>query len=216
MLIDLHSHELRYSPDSFQTLDEMTRKAASLGISGLCVTDHDDQGLAAEIGWESTHNGVRVFVGCEVYTFEGDILVFGAKSLPAERVSFSSLYETVRAQNGALIAAHPYRHNERGIKDGILSYARMLTAVEAYNGSTFTEDNHRAHRAARQMGLPVVGAGDSHVPEAVGRFVTRFENPVATVAELVGELKRGAYVPCRPGENGYEPMILPKERKIVG
>lgn len=215
MLIDLHSHELRYSSDSGQNLEDMTKQASRLGIDALCVTDHDSQGLASEIGWESTHNGVRVFVGCEVYTYEGDILVFGAKSLPAKRVSLSTLYHIVRPQKGALIAAHPYRHNERGIKDGIMHFTSMLTAVEAYNGSTFDADNEKAHRAAQRMGLPVIGSGDSHHIGAIGRFVTRFTEPVHTVQELVTALKTGAVHPMRRTETGFFDITLPEREQIV-
>lgn len=215
MLIDLHAHENRHSPDSFQSLDQMTRRAKTLGIDALCITDHDTQGLAAEIGWESLHNGVRVFIGCEVYTYEGDILVFGAKTLPAERVPFLQLADIVHAQHGAMIAAHPYRHNERGIKDGILRFAHYLTAVEGYNGSTFDADNLHAHRQAVRTGLPVTGAGDSHNPEAIGRFVTRFDKDIDSVATLVHELKKGAFVPCRPGPDGYEEIVLEESREIV-
>ncbi len=216
MLIDLHSHELRYSGDSHQSLDAMTRQAAQLGIDGICVTDHDTQDLARELGWESMQNGVRVFVGCEVFTYEGDILVFGAKTLPTRRVLLSHLYDVVRAQKGAMIAAHPYRHNERGIRDGIIRHSHMLTAVEAYNGSTRDQDNEHAHRMAAQMGLPVVGAGDSHHTGAIGRYVTRFSQPVDTLQDLVKALHRGHYRPMRLTETGYQEIHLPETERIVG
>ena len=98
MLIDLHSHELRYSSDG-QNLEDMVNKAR-VWIDALCVAGHDSEDWH-RIGWESTHNGVRVFVGCEVHRHEGDILVFGAKSLPAKRVSLSTLYHIVQPQKGA-------------------------------------------------------------------------------------------------------------------
>lgn len=216
MLIDLHSHELRYSADSSQNLFEMTAQAARLGLDAICVTDHDELGLAAEIGWDYSENGVRVFIGSEVFTFEGDILVFGARTLPAHRVHLQDLYEIVRAQKGALIAAHPYRHNNRGLKDGIIRHAHLLTAVEAYNGSTYDTDNAHAHRVARSLGLPVTGAGDSHHPEAIGRFATRFSQPVSTHAELVRALQTGDYAPYRRNGRSYEKIFLPDAAQNAG
>ena len=181
MLIDLHSHEKTYSPDSFQSLDEMTRTAAERGLDGICITDHDTQELAGHIGWQTRMNGVRVFVGCEVFTLEGDILVFGAPVLPKERVDIVTLSEIVRAQNGVMIAAHPYRHNLRGLAENLFRYGHLLDGIEAYNGSTFPDDNERARKAAQQLGITMTGAGDSHHIGAIGRFATHFTGIIETV-----------------------------------
>lgn len=217
MIIDLHSHEKRYSPDSFQSLDQMTARAKELGIDAICITDHDSQGLADEIGWESTHNGIRIFVGCEYYTAQGDILVFGAKALPTGRIDTRELWHAVREQGGVMIAAHPYRHNLRGIMDGIYEYADCLVAVEGYNGSTFARDNTRAVLAAKEAGLFITGAADSHTPNAMGSFATEFEDDIHTVDELVAALKKGNYHPLEWSDNGFIRIDLPtrEEQKIA-
>lgn len=208
MIIDLHSHEMRYSPDSFQTLDEMTLRAKELGIDAICITDHDSQGLASEIGWESTHNGIRIFVGCEYYTAQGDILVFGAKALPTGRIDIRQLWRAVKEQGGVMIAAHPYRHNLRGIMNGIYDYADCLVAVEGYNGSTFARDNARAVKAAKEAGLHVVGAADSHNTTAMGSFATEFAGEIHTVEALVQALKEGNYWPVEWMDGKMQPIPM--------
>lgn len=203
MLIDLHSHEKTYSSDSFQSLHEMTIAAREKGLDGICITDHDSQNLAGHIGWSALVNDVQVFVGCEVFTWEGDILVFGAPKLPAERVSVKALYEIVSAQQGVMIAAHPFRHNNRGLKDLMYPLARYLDAIEAFNGSTFPEDNERAVDVATALNLPMIGSGDSHHPGAIGRFATRFHQPIHTIHDLVRAIRNGHCTPAIPVSDGY-------------
>lgn len=215
MLIDLHTHESTYSGDSFQNLDEITKKAGQLGLDAVCITDHDTQALAGDIGWSSRLNGVRVFVGCEVFTFQGDILVFGVPNLPVERISIKTLHEIVSVQGGVMIAAHPYRHNNRGLKDGLFHYRKYLHAVEAFNGSTFPEDNDRAVQAAKKLNLPMTGAGDSHHTEAIGRFATFFTDRIKEVKDLVRAIHEGNCAPAIPTSSGYETLIPNHKTKVV-
>lgn len=215
MLIDLHAHEETYSPDSFQSLDALTKTAYSKGLDGICITDHDTQKLAGDIGWTTLVNGVRVFVGCEVYTFEGDILVFGAPNLPTERVSFKTLHEIVSAQNGVMIAAHPYRHNNRGLKDQLYPLAKYLDAIEAYNGSTFPEDNQKAVHTANALGLPMTGAGDSHNTGAVGRFATYFPDTIESIDELVDAIRDGRCTPAIPADHGYDYNLPERKQEVI-
>ena len=50
----------------------------------------------------------------------------------------------------------------------------------------------------RRLGLRGVGGSDSHAPHSVGRCFTRFERPIASVRELVAELKAGRFQAVYP------------------
>lgn len=203
MIIDLHLHEKSYSPDSFQALNDLTIRAKSLGLDAVCVTNHDNDDIIDIIGQGASINGVRVFVGNEVYTDKGDILVFGPRLPKWDRVPLKKLLDLVEEENGATIAAHPYRHNLRGIGDALYEHYDQITAVEAYNASTYPYDNYRARCTADELNLPITGAADSHRLSKLGVYATKFQHPVHTIEDLVSELKKGSYRPVMLSATDY-------------
>ena len=44
MLIDMHLHECRNSPDSFINLELIVSVAKAKGLDAVCITDHDSMG----------------------------------------------------------------------------------------------------------------------------------------------------------------------------
>ena len=41
MIIDTHMHEKTYSSDSFLSLEDIVKKSKSMGLDGVCITDHE-------------------------------------------------------------------------------------------------------------------------------------------------------------------------------
>ena len=55
-----------------------------MGLDGLCVTDHDSMGIAAEVDALRRECGFPLFVGIEVLTTGGDFVVFGLDRAPSD------------------------------------------------------------------------------------------------------------------------------------
>ncbi len=195
MIIDCHIHENKYSFDSNLDLHEAISEAKSMGLDGLCITNHDNNLLRNEIGDSAIIDGVLVIVGAEILTFEGDILTFGLKDIPKEMISAEELLTLVRKNNGVAIAAHPFRDNDRGIGNNMRRLAPLLSGIEAFNGNTNFEHNMQAYHLANKLGLPIFGSSDAHELERVGVYTTYFEYNIRDHKDFIEAVKHAKYYP---------------------
>lgn len=207
MYIDTHLHEKKHSSDSVQSLEEIIKVAKSRKLDGICVTNHDNSDMAKELGWFSIIDGIKIIVGNEVYTKEGDILFFGKMDIPNRRMPFAELLDMTKDIPRAFIAAHPYRSNNRGMKNTMADFPRDLTAIEGFNGSTSIEENLMAVREAMRLGIPINGAGDSHLLEKVGRYATKFHKEIKSYGEFIDQLKSGNFRPVKYKNGKYEDAL---------
>ncbi len=195
MIIDTHIHESKYSSDSHISFDELIQYAKDIGLEGICITNHDNNTLADEIGESLWIDGLLVIVGAEMLTKEGDILVFGVKDLPKEIVPAEDLLRLVRASGGVAIAAHPYRNNNRGLGDNLRRLHGLLDGVEAFNGSTLPHHNLTSYAASAELNLPSFGASDAHVLKKLGCYATNF---AATVRDHIDFIEAVRSVELNP------------------
>ena len=72
-----------------------------------------------------------------------------------------------------------------------------ISVVEHLNGSNRPGEQERAEELIERMGYRTVGGSDAHSVSAIGACMTSFDNPIADVADLVRELRAGAYRPVR-------------------
>jgi len=202
MLMDLHVHTSGFSPDSRMTLEACLERARLIGLDGVCLTEHDVIAGYEDVGSLAARFGLVVLVGVEILTLDGDILCFGLDRVPDGAIGARELTAALAARGGATVAAHPYRDNKRGVED-LLFELPDLTAVEGYNGNTSPDDNLRAARAARELGLPVTGSSDAHGVERVGAYATMFDGRVASVGDLAAALRGGDYRPVRRSGDSF-------------
>ena len=194
MLIDLHIHEKQFSKDSFLALEEIVEISKEKGLDAICITDHDSMGLREYAAEYTKKTGFPIFVGIEFYSLQGDILAFGIDSYPEERVSAQEFIDYVHEQGGVVIAAHPFRHNRRGLEDN-LATLKGVDAIEILNGSTMPDATMMAVQYAKKYGFATTGGSDCHYPHKVGTCVTYFEDPIRTMDELVAAIKNHK---CKP------------------
>jgi len=192
MLFDLHVHQSEHSADSILSIEQAVLDAKNKNLNGICITDHDDLGLRDQARLLSLKHGITIIVGVEIYTYDGDLLCFGVDEMP-ERMSAKETIEFVHERGGICIAAHPYRHNNRGVKDELFNL--NLDAIEAFNGRTMYEDNVKALEVARTLGIPVTGGSDAHTPGEIGNYVTKFENEIYNEFDFIQAIKSGEFSP---------------------
>jgi predicted metal-dependent phosphoesterase TrpH len=195
LIVDLHIHTNRSSYCSSLSPQEMLERAEILDLDAVAVTEHSTH-RGAQIAYEmGLETGFKVFRGVEVYTTSGDMLVFGISSEVMPDMDFAELLETVRGENGLIIAAHPTRgywgHHRKYKGYPPRDVLESVDAIEALNGGCSRQANTQAARLAKELGLPQVGGSDAHIASQVGKCVTVFEDDIRDEEELMEALRAG-------------------------
>ena len=202
MLIDMHVHEKTFSSDSFMGIEEIIARSKVLGLDAVCITDHESNGLRERSEEISRNFRFPVFVGAEILTFDGDVLVFGLDRLPEQKMHASDLVELVKRNGGTAICAHPYRQNGRGMGD-VLKQLSGLSGVEAWNGSTPYALNLKACQAAMQKNLCLFGSSDAHDLQQLGKYATEFQGNVRDERDLIEAIREGDVAPVYYAQGSY-------------
>ncbi len=202
MLLDMHMHVWPTSDDSHMTLEDAVAQGKKLGLDGICITDHDSLAIRERAAEYSKKIGYPIFVGVEILTYEGDIVVFGLDEVPSRMLHVEELLDIVEKAKGVAIVAHPYRKNNRGLGDKIKEVYKRLAGVEVLNGNTPIELNIEADNITRALGIGRIGASDAHYKHEVGRYATKFDRKISSVEELIVELKNGNFIPATY-DNGH-------------
>jgi predicted metal-dependent phosphoesterase TrpH len=192
-LIDLHAHTRHKSLDSGLAPEALAERVKALGLSAVCITEHNNLWTDAEARELAERFEITVLRGMEISTDAGHVLAFGLDGYRLEMWRVERLHAIAESEGAALVLAHPTR--APGFGRPWDEARRMFAALECFNG----DDHHRGSEyvldLARTLGLPGTGGSDAHSLPAVGRRVTRFDRPIHTERDLIDALRDGA---CRP------------------
>lgn len=194
MKIDLHCHS-KYSHDNHLEPEELIERAVSLGLEGVCFTEHHSFQNSWPVSRIKIPDGFFVFRGVEVSTDEGHLLVYGVVDDSWNRwgrnnlMEVEKVLESVHALGGICVPAHPFRGWE-SLGEKIFSI-QGFDALETHNGVNRPNQNLLAAEAALKLGIPSIGGSDCHYVHQVGRSYTVFENRVLSLEHLVAEIKAG-------------------------
>jgi predicted metal-dependent phosphoesterase TrpH len=163
---DLHIHTF-LSRDSLINPRLLPRVAASRGLAGLAVTDHNAFGAHRMLESSS----LIIVPGMEIRTTAGDIIVLFIQEPVKSRDPFE-VCDLVREQDGVLIAAHPFGFPRLGGSVGG-EVLRLLDGVEVVNARNLLKSqNEKALQLARRLGKAETGGSDAHSLREVGRAYT--------------------------------------------
>lgn len=203
MIIDLHNHTIYRSYDSVLKPEELIARAKELGLDGVCITEHDffwEPGAVEEMAVE---HGFFVLPGVEINTEDGHILVFGLERYIYGMHKTAFLRQAVDEAGGAMILAHPARRRlypedtieaavERAYQSGVYD---MVDGLEILNSRATDTENDFAASLNEKLRLKATGGSDSHGAWEVGRCATVFERTIASLQDLITELKEGRFSP---------------------
>lgn len=201
MRVDLHVHTSPRSPCSSIDPLKLLERARSLGLQGICLTEHGLMWSREEVReLEKISEGVRIFRGMEVTTNQGDVLVFGISRNIKEVVPIEQLRQEVLEAGGFMAAAHPFRgfllfgvtqlqmSVEQASQRSLFKY---VDAVEIGNCKVTEPENQMARQVAQKLGLAGVAGSDAHRLEELGRWVTVFQREIRDDEDLLKELRSG-------------------------
>ena len=188
------------------SVDELIKGSKSLGLDGICLTDHDFFWSKEEVHDLAKRHSFLVLPGCEINTDNGHVLIFGLDRYVFGLHKPDFLVDAVRQRDGAIIAAHPYRR--RFLEDpGHLPEARreMLDrasgdgffgscdAIEGINGRGNEVQNLFSQDLGDRLEIKMTGGSDAHRVEQIGTAATLFERKITGLDDLIRELKAGRF-----------------------
>ena len=192
--IDLHTHT-HYSGDGVSSPEDNIAAARKKGLHGLAVTDHNtcdavsyllEKGLMREDG--QPVDGFLLIPGQEVTTDEGHLLCIGTtlpnlKGKPAREVC-----EIIHERGGLAIPPHPYDLFRAGIRFATLE-TLPIDAIEVFNAATtLRRYNKFAFEYAKERGLPMTAASDSHHCDALGTAYTILNTDDFSVKGILAQI----------------------------
>jgi hypothetical protein len=230
---EVHAHTL--ASDGMVTAPDLVRAAAAIGLSVVCVTDHDtipDLSEATEVG---AALGVDVVRGEEVTcVFPPGTHIVGlfVEKQIRMHMSVTDTVDAIHDHGGLALVAHPFMPTyfasmSPGRLDRLLS-SRRVDGIELRHTAPVLpgtwkrlDEYYAAHR--EQLGA-AVGAGDSHFGASdVGRVVTVFEGRGAeglrtslearTTSPLAGVTPAGPGLRTRLGQQQRAMIWLSHQRR---
>ena len=120
--------------------------------------------------------------------------LLGAFDFSRVDLPLAEVVEAARRRGAIAVPCHPGRtkvglcaHYEvRGPVEGV-------EVIETLNGGSRGSENDEAIALANAYGYRGIGGSDAHIVSLIGRCATRFDNGVASIEDLVRELRGGAF-----------------------
>ncbi len=204
----MHCHTGWGSGDSHTDPNVLIEQAKAYGLSGLCITEHNQIWEQKRIERLADKHSFLLLGGMEVDTADfGHVLVFGLRE-PRRFQRFPTVAELramVDKADGVMIVAHPFRKREKpsntDFKHGRslemfeqaieLSVFDMVDAVEVHNGLAGDVEKSFADAVASARELPTTGGSDTHRHPEVGATFTVFPDGIRNERDLVDAIKAG-------------------------
>lgn len=197
--VDCHLHTVA-SGDAVTTLDQLAERAVRESLDVVFITDHNEISAAAA----ASDLGVRVIVGEEIRTPDGDIIgLFLTERVPYV-LPVAEVVARIRSQGGLVYAPHPFDEGRSSLGRVLpaLCAAGAVDIVEVFNAKIETQGpNERAAALATASALPGGAGSDAHDPAGIGAAYLEmpdFDGPASFLAALADARITGEYRPHAP------------------
>lgn len=188
LFADFHIHS-HHSKDCVMPVADILERAREVGLDVVAVTDHDSAAGGLEARELADRYGVRVIVGEEVKSSEGEIIgLFLERTIPGG-MTFAETIAAIREQGGITYVPHPFDRLHTIPSPAVLrANVADIDVVEVFNSRlAFPGFNELAERFAQRYRLPAAGGSDSHVLPGIGTTlcgIDDFTGPGDFVAAL--------------------------------
>ena len=195
MLLELHCHSSKHSACSVIDPVTLVRQVVKMHLQGIVITEHcylwSPDELARLRREAEVEDNFVILAGQEAETDIGHVLVYGAGRSITEKISLEELRSSF--PEAALVWAHPFRGGSLPDEKRLLD--SRLDAIEIFNNNQTIEENYRGLAAWHKYKFAAIGGTDTHDGVVAGKFPTQMDHPLATIEELVTEIKHAR---CRP------------------
>ena len=192
---DFHSHS-HYSRDSVINPRTFIERCIRRGVNCIAVTDHNEiEGafVIEKLAAAEAPGLLKVVIGEEVKTSEGEIIGLFLKELVPRGLSPEETVRAIHGQGGLAVVPHPYDIFRRSvIKPGALE--RIKTQVDAIEGfncrNILARHDQKAKALAADVSKPVTLGTDAHSPWELGGASLELDD-FETPQELLDSLRGG-------------------------
>ncbi|MEZ5126559.1 MAG: glycosyltransferase [Thermoleophilia bacterium] len=163
----IHSH---HSKDCVMPVAAILERAREVGLDVVAITDHDTAAGGLEARKIAGRYGVRVIVGEEVKTSEGEVVgLFLDETIPGG-MSFAETIAAIKRQGGIVYVPHPFDRLHTIPSPSVLrANVADIDVVEVFNSRlAFPGFNELAERFAQRYRIPAAAGSDSHVLPGIG------------------------------------------------
>lgn len=209
MKLDLHLHTSYGSSCAYMDPGQLVEQAKSIGLDGVCITDHDQIWVADVIARLRKKHDYLIIGGAEVSTDCGDILVFGLHQSVLKVGRAVELRALVDEAGGVMIMAHPFRadpdlvsahgrHSSNGLSKEVEQVCKrpefgLVDALEVHNGQSGMGEGDFTAAVAKRLNLGGTGGSDAHAILGVGACYTVFEDDIHNEGDFIRQIKEGRF-----------------------
>ena len=175
--LDLHLHT-EYSFDCDTDIRAIEAHCLKRGLTGLAVTDHDT--IQGALRLRDMARTIRVIVGEEVTTRDGDVVGLFLKETVKPKMSAVDTMQAIHAQGGIVYVPHPF-DKKRARANGGAPLAEIIAHIdilEVFNGKVGSDhyNDLAAQFAARHHAIGG-GGSDAHDLQAIGSVYNELDLP---------------------------------------
>lgn len=193
MKIDLHLHTIA-SHDCRTLVAEVLARCRKRGIAVQAVTDHDQIWGAKELA-DLAGDDLRVIVGEEISTREGELIGLFLNQRIPPRLSPEETVAAIREQDGLVLLPHGFDpHKTHRLKpDARERIGDEIDIVEVFNARvSHPKRNREASEWAAFHEVPASAGTDAHITSAIGEaWVTVPPADTSTPEGLLAALRLG-------------------------
>ena len=177
LFADFHMHS-DHSKDSVSRVPDILERAREVGLDVVAITDHNSVAGGLEGRELADRYGVRVIVGEEVKTAEGEVIgLFLEETIPGG-LAFAETIAAIKAQGGIVYVPHPFDrlHN---VPSPVVLRANVadIDVLEVFNARlAFPSFNEQAERFARRYRILAAAGSDAHVLASLGTALTGMDD----------------------------------------
>ena len=195
---DFHSHS-NYSRDSVIRPDAFVDTCVRKGVTCIAVTDHNEiEGafVIERLAAERAAGKLKVVIGEEVKTAEGEIIGLFLKDLVQRGMSPEETVDAIHEQGGLAVIPHPYDIFRRSVltDDAIERVKTKVDAIEGFNcRNILGKHDQKARDKAAEVDKPTTLGTDSHSPYELGGALLELDD-FETPQELLQSLRGGRII----------------------
>lgn len=169
---EFHVHT-RGSKDSTLNFIFLFMQCKIKKINCIAITDHNEVNWAVKHKEKFEKNNIKVIVGEEIFTSEGEIIGLFLKKRILPNLTPLETINEIKRQNGIVYIPHPYepyRHKTVLKEKNIEKYSNMYDLIEFHNGRNRTEEiSNKQKKLQNKYGITGVIGSDAHTFFEIGR-----------------------------------------------
>jgi glycosyltransferase involved in cell wall biosynthesis/predicted metal-dependent phosphoesterase TrpH len=169
LFADFHVHS-HHSKDCVMPVPDILERAREVGLDVVAITDHDSAAGGLEAREIADRYGVRVIVGEEVKSSEGEVIgLFLERTIPGG-MSFADTIAAIREQGGVVYVPHPFDRLHTIPAPRVLrANVADIDVMEVFNSRlAFPGFNELAEKFAQRYRIPAAAGSDAHVLPGIG------------------------------------------------